>query len=101
MSSQDAVHEEPHTKAIAIAGAKSTEGKCHQAVRKLVRTQLRGWTGNPSAGGIRVNQHMEVCDQSPIATPEYTTIWKTAYKNFTGEAKQGSTLFLFRPRHRN
>jgi hypothetical protein len=41
----------------AIAGATTTEGKSHYAVRGFVRAQLRGWTGNPSAGGESANRN--------------------------------------------
>jgi hypothetical protein len=51
------VHKRTEKWVCAIAGATSTEGKSHYAVRGFVRTQLRGWTGNPSAGGVSANQY--------------------------------------------
>ena len=56
LQSQQPVPQEPRLGVLAIAGAKTTEGKSHQAVRWLVRALLRGWTGNPSAGGVRSNR---------------------------------------------
>lgn len=62
------VHQEPQAGVRAIAGAVTTEGKGHYAVRWVAETQLRGWTGDPSAGGVY--GHRKLCggrDQSPNA----------------------------------
>ena len=53
--SQRTLHEGAPLGVLAIAGAKSTEGKIHQAVRKAGASAMEGWTGNPSAGGVSAN----------------------------------------------